>query len=42
MSATLGKIIDVQAHPLADPAYRSDCKARLDRDGALLLHGLLR
>lgn len=31
--------LDTTAHPLDDPAYVTECRERLDRDGALVLSG---
>lgn len=38
----LSDILDLQRNPIEDPAFRDRCKAQLDRDGALVLHGFLR
>jgi hypothetical protein len=39
---TLDQIIDLDRHPVTDPAYGRACRERLDRDGALVLAGFLR
>ncbi len=31
--------LDTTRHPITDDAYIAECRARLDRDGALVLHG---
>lgn len=31
--------LDTTRHPIADDMYISECRSRLDRDGALVLHG---
>ena len=34
---SLTGIVDLERYPLGDPAFRADCKARLDAEGALVL-----
>ncbi len=42
MIRTLAELVDLDAHPLADPHHADDVAERLDRDGAVVLGGLLR
>lgn len=37
----LNTIVQIDAHPLADPAWRQTCRETLQRDGALVLRGFL-
>ena len=34
--------LDTDRHPITDGSYIAECRARLDRDGALVLHGFAR
>lgn len=38
----LAQILDLTANPIDDQEYRTQCKAQLDRDGALVLRGFMR
>ncbi|MBC8363602.1 MAG: 2OG-Fe(II) oxygenase [Actinobacteria bacterium] len=38
---SLCQVVDLDAHPLHDDGYRAQCRATLDRDGALVLSGFL-
>jgi hypothetical protein len=40
-TSSLDEVVDLVAHPLADHDYRAQCRAVLDRDGALVLSGFL-
>ena len=37
----LEQVIDMDAFPIGDPAFRARCRADLDRDGALVMPGFL-
>lgn len=39
---TAGVHVDIERHPIDDPAYAQQCRKRLDADGALVLGGFLR
>lgn len=38
----LADVVDLERHPLDDPAYRAECRRTIDTDGALVLTRLLR
>ncbi|MFK7917910.1 MAG: 2OG-Fe(II) oxygenase [Ilumatobacter sp.] len=35
----IGRLLDVDRHPISESSYIAECRGRLDRDGALVLHG---
>lgn len=37
----LAQILDLSTNPIDDPVFRDQCKAQLDRDGALVLRGFM-
>lgn len=40
-AAPLEEVVDLDAHPLHDKAYRVQCRTVLDREGAIVLRGFL-
>ncbi|OFX00564.1 MAG: arpA protein [Alphaproteobacteria bacterium RIFCSPHIGHO2_12_FULL_63_12] len=42
MPDNLSTLVDLDAYPLADAAFRRDCKRKLDESGALVMPGFLR
>ncbi len=38
----IDEVVDLDAHPIHDDAFRDECRAFLDRDGALVLEGFVR